>query len=472
VAKKRKSGQGTVRLRADGRWEGRHVIGYDENKYPITKNVLAKTKRECIEKLKALQAGIAPTSPDKISADISFGDWLDHWYQNYSKPNLRPTTQSKYKNWIYNHVIPRLGSITLRKLDQSAFQKFLNEMKHSGCLSEVKGVGKEMAASSVCGCYRMCRMALDRAVEEGLLKRNPIISCKLPQSSSVEMNILEKEDIHRFLTQAKYEGLYELFLLELTTGLRRGELLALTWNDLDFETGELRINKQVIPVDGKLVIGPPKTKAAIRTILIPPDMLQILAEYKRGCFSNLMFPSRLKPDQPIDPCHIRKRLQEILKRAGCPRVRFHDLRHTFVTLSLEHGMDLKTLSTIIGHTYSSTTLNVYTHITSDMHKNAAINIDRGIAKKEIPEQNTYKAALPQKEFAPKKTARRRPGTGCVSQINENLWEGKYSPVWPDGKKHSRNVYAHTSEECEEKLKVMIREVNAEISEARKSTQVQ
>ena len=179
-----------------------------------------------------------------------------------------------------------------------------------------------------------------------------------------------------------------------------------------------------------------------------------------------MFPSRTKPEQPIDPGYVRKRLQVILERAGCKRVRFHDLRHTFATLSLEHGMDVKTLSTIIGHVSSATTLNTYTHITDEMRRKAALNIDQGIAKAEavpMPEQTDEPS---KQDFVPVEPPRRRPGTGCVSQLREHLWEGRYSPVWPDGKKHSRNVYAKTREECEEKLKVLILEMKAEIAALR------
>ena len=260
--------------------------------------------------------------------------------------------------------------------------------------------------------------------------------------------------------------MYELFLLELTTGMRRGELLALRWDDLDLATGKLRIDKQVYPVGGKLIISEPKTKAANRTIILPPAMVELLAEYKMGIFSDLMFPSRTKPEQPIDPGYVRKRLQVILERAGCKKVRFHDLRHTFATLSLENGMDVKTLSTIIGHVSSATTLNTYTHITDEMRRKAALNIDQGIAKAEVepmPEQTDE----PQKQnFVPVEPPRRRPGTGCVSQLREHLWEGRYSPVWPDGKKHSRNAYAKTREECEEKLEVLILEMKAEIAALR------
>ena len=250
--------------------------------------------------------------------------------------------------------------------------------------------------------------------------------------------------------------------------MRRGELLALRWEDLDFATGKLRIDKQVNPVGGKLVISEPKTKAANRTIILPPAMLEVLAEYKRGIFSDLMFPSRTKPEQPVDPGYVRKRLQVILKRAECKRIRFHDLRHTFATMSLENGMDVKTLSTIIGHVSSATTLNTYTHITDEMWQKAAVNIDRGIAKAEVQSEPEQKTETPhaQEPFTPVLPARRRPGTGYVKQLNDHLWEGRYSPVWPDGKKHSRNVYGRTEEECEAKLEALILEMKAEIAALR------
>lgn len=311
-------------------------------------------------------------------------------------------------------------------------------------------------------------MALDRVVEEKLIHGNPAAGCRLPPIKGREMQVLTQEEMRRFLIQAKAEGMYELFLLDLTTGMRRGELLALRWDDLDFATGKLRIDKQVCPVGGKLILSEPKTKAANRTIILPPAMLEVLVEYKKGIFSDLMFPSRIKPDQPIDPGYVRKRLQVILKRAGCKSVRFHDLRHTFATMSLENGMDVKTLSTIIGHVSSATTLNTYTHVTDEMRQKAATNIDRGIAKADVQPDLEQKAEEPhaQESFTPVLPARRRPGTGYLKQIKENLWEGRYSPVWPDRKKHSRNVYGHTEAECEEKLAELILQMKAEIAALR------
>ena len=133
----------------------------------------------------------------------------------------------------------------------------------------------------------------------------------------------------------------------------------------------------------------------------------------------------------------------------------------------EHIADHKNLSTIIGHVSAKTTLNIYTHITSDMEENAAVNIDRGIAKTEIKKNPEAESANTPQRFEAQKAPRRRPGTGYVKQIKDNLWEGRYSPIYPDGKRYPRNVYAHSEEECEALLKEVIREVNTELAEARK-----
>ena len=187
-----------------------------------------------------------------------------------------------------------------------------------------------------------------------------------------------------------------------------------------------------------------------------------------------MFPSPVKEDRPLTPGMAERRLRLILQHAGCRHVRFHDLRHTFATLALENGMDVKTLSAMLGHVSAVTTLDIYTHITDDMQRAAAANIDRGIGKAEpqasalTPEQKTARPETTgMTDFKPYKGRMRKPGTGCISKINDHLFEGRYSPTWIDGKKHARNVYAHTREECEEKLKVLIVEMKAELAELKK-----
>lgn len=460
MARRRKNGTGTIRQRKDGRWEGRAVIGYNEKGLPKTKNVLAKTKRERQEKLKQLMKTVIGSKSEKIRPDMPFGEWLDFWYQNYSKPKIRSTTQACYDGKIYQHIIPELGKIPLNQLTQKDLQQFYTRLKKGGRLIRTKQFGEGLSDSMVRGCHATCRAALDKAVQEGLIRTNPAVGCKLPPKRGREMQVLGREELQRFLIQAQAEGYYELFLLDLCTGLRRGELMALQWDDLDFETGTLTVNKQVYEVKGQLQLSVPKTKASIRRLVLPPAVVEVFREYRKTADSRWMFHSAKKDDTPMSPGAVRRRLQIILERARCKHVRFHDLRHTFATLALENGMDVKTLSTMLGHVSAATTLDIYTHITGEMQSEAAAKIDRGLGN-EVQEDISQPEPLRITDFQPVLGRIRKPGTGCITEINDHLFEGRYSPTWPDGTKHSKCVYAHTREECEEKLKVMIREMQAE-----------
>ena len=468
MAKKRKSGTGTVRQRGDDRWEGRVVVGYDDSGLPKTKNVLAKTKRECQEKLRQLTEGMVGRNDRKVKPDMLFGDWLCYWYETHSKPTLRASTRNNYENVIHNHVLPEIGKISLHKLSQNDLQQFYARLKKSGRKTRTECYGEGLSDRMVRMCHATCRSALQRAVQDGLIRTNPAEGCKLPPKKAREMQVLARDELQRFLIQAKAEGYYELFLLDLATGLRRGELLALQWDDLDFETGVLTISKQVSLVRGKIVMSVPKTKSSIRKLVLPPAVVQVLREYRKSVHSRWMFPSPVLEDMPLNPGSVYDRLQLILEHANCKQVRFHDLRHTFATLALQNGMDVKTLSAMLGHVSAATTLDIYTHSTSDMQHAAARKIDCGIGKAEIQDEPAPQANAPAiVDFQPYMGKVRKPGTGCISQINDHLFEGRYSPKWPDGKKHARNVYAHTREECEEKLKVLIVEMKAEIAEAQR-----
>ena len=460
MGKRRKKGEGSVRQRKDGRWEGRVVIGYDEKGLPKTKNVLAKTKRECQEKLKQLRETVTGSKTEKVRPEMPFGEWLDFWYQNYVKPQIRPTTQANYEAKIYQHIIPELGKISLNQLAQKDLQQFYARMKTAGRLIRTEQFGKGLSDSMVRGLHAACRSALEKAVQEELIRTNPAVGCKLPPKRGREMQVLGREELQRFLIQAQAEGYFELFLLDLCTGLRRGELLALQWDDLDFKTGALTVNKQVYEVKGQLQVSVPKTRASIRRLVLPPGVVEVLRQYQKTVDSRWMFPSPVKEDMPMTPGAVRRRLQIILERAGCKRIRFHDLRHTFATLSLESGMDVKTLSAMLGHVSAVTTLDIYTHITGDMQRAAAASIDRSIGKME-PQEEMEPERKGIVDFQPYVGKKRKPGTGCVSELNDHLFEGRYSPIWPDGTQHSRNVYAHTREECEEKLKALITEMNEE-----------
>ena len=436
--------------------------------YPKTKAVFGKSKRECTEKLAALKAQLGGIPSDKLRPEMRFADWLDYWYETHCKPNIRTSTQSGYEDRIRLHIKPELGEIPLNRLTQNDLQQFYARLKKSGRKTRTECYGEGLSDRMVRMCHATCRSALQRAVQDGLIRTNPAEDCKLPPKKAREMQVLARDELQRFLIQAQAEGYYELFLLDLATGLRRGELLALQWDDLDFETGVLTISKQVSLVRGKIVMSVPKTKSSIRKLVLPPAVVQVLKEYRESVHSRWMFPSPVLEDLPLNPGSVYDRLQLILEHASCKQVRFHDLRHTFATLALQNGMDVKTLSAMLGHVSAATTLDIYTHSTSDMQHAAARKIDCGIGKAELPDEPAPQANAPAiVDFQPYMGKVRKPGTGCISQINDHLFEGRYSPTWIDGKKHARNVYAHTREECEEKLKVLIAEMKAELAELKR-----
>ena len=164
----------------------------------------------------------------------------------------------------------------------------------------------------------------------------------------------------------------DFFYTELTTGLRRGEICGLMWSDFDEVHGTLSVRRTIhIQKGGSLVTGETKTGMGKRTITLPPSTSQLLAQRKKRSYSQWIFPNPLQPEKPANPNAAYKHLKVLLKKAGLPSIRFHDLRHTFATHALASGVDAKTLSGILGHTQASFTLDTYTHVTGDMQKRAS-----------------------------------------------------------------------------------------------------
>ena len=243
------------------------MVGYDDKGLPKTKNVLAKTKRECQEKLTRLMEEVGSTKSEKICADMPFGEWMDFWYQTYIRPGLRPNTQTNYENIIYHHIIPYLGKTPLCQLTQKDLQQFYAHLKKGGRLVRTEQHGKGLSDRMVRMTHAKCRAALDQAVQENLIRTNPAVGCKIPPKRGREMQVLSRQELQRFLIQAKADGYFELFLLDLSTGLRRGELLALQWSDLDLDAGTLSVTKQVYETNGEIHMSVPKTKASIRKLV-------------------------------------------------------------------------------------------------------------------------------------------------------------------------------------------------------------
>ena len=184
------------------------------------------------------------------------------------------------------------------------------------------------------------------------------------------MKTLTADQLSAFFQEARDSGVYELYYLDLATGLRRGELLGLKWTDIDLEHNAVKVQRAISRQNGKVVEAPLKTKNAYRTLHLSADAIDVLIQQRRKTGnSEWVFPS--PAGGPMSPDSVLHMLQRVLKRAGLPRIRFHDLRHTFATMALQNGVDVKTVSSMLGHYSAGFTLDTYAHVTTDAQLKAA-----------------------------------------------------------------------------------------------------
>ena len=309
MPKRRANGEGNIRKRKDGRWEGRYPAGYDpESGKRIIKNVLGKTQAEVKEKLKAAISESQRLDVSKAGT-YTVASWVRTWYEVYAGPRIRPNTKAYYTNYIENHIIPGIGSIPLDKLTTIQIQRFYNNLQKSGRVQRKNFPPLKDASLSprvVRGVHTLLHNCLEQAVAERLILTNPAQGCKLPQLEKKEMKILPQEKIGLYLAEAEKRGLLAAFYLELTTGLRRGELLALQWTDLDVENRTISVTKQVNRINGELVVSPPKTRNSVRTLGLPQQAVDLLiAEHKKHPRNPYLFPSP-KTGTMYDPDAFRR----------------------------------------------------------------------------------------------------------------------------------------------------------------------
>ena len=372
MPKRRANGEGNIRKRKDGRWEGRYTVGHDpETGKAIIKNVLGKTQAEVKEKLKkAIEENVGIGYGR--AKNYTVGTWLEVWLENYAKIKLRPSTFKTSQGFLKNHIKPQLGSIPLADLTSLDLQRFYKHLLDGGRVDriEAKKKPKGLAPKTVRNIHQMIGSAYNLAMEQKLVTRNPADGCALPKAEHKEMQTLPVEQLTSFLREAKDSGVFALYYIDLTTGLRRGELLGLKWSDIDLEKGDLRVQRQIGRIDGKIIEMPLKTKNVYRALPLSTDAIDVLMQQRRKTGnSEWVFPSPtgglLSPDSVLHMLH------RVLKRAGLPKVRFHDLRHTFATLALQNGVDIKTVSGMLGHFSAGFTLDTYAHVTTSAKREAA-----------------------------------------------------------------------------------------------------
>ena len=372
MPKRRANGEGNIRKRKDGRWEGRYTVGHDpETGKAIIKNVLGKTQAEVKEKLKkAIEENVGIDYGRAKTYTV--GNWLGVWYENYAKIKMRPSTYLTYHGYIENHIKPQLGKIPLNDLTTLHLQQFYKKLLAEGRVERIEAQKqpKGLSAKTVRNIHQIISSALKLANEQRLIARNPADGCALPKAEHKEMQTLPVEQLTSFLREAKDSGVFALYYIDLTTGLRRGELLGLKWTDIDLEKGDLRVQRQIGRIDGKIIEMPLKTKNAYRTLPLSADAISVLMQQRRKTGnSEWVFPSPI--GGPMSPDSVLHMLHRVLKRAGLPKVRFHDLRHTFATLALQNGVDVKTVSSMLGHYSAGFTLDTYAHVTTDAQLKAA-----------------------------------------------------------------------------------------------------
>ena len=367
MAKRRPSGDGMVRKRGDGRWEGRIVVGHKENGDSIFRYVYADTQKELIAKLRQhidIYQGVDLTEQSRMT----LGEWLDRWLENITG-TIRPTTMTRYQGAVDRHIKPYLGDKPIAQIKGEDVQKLYDMLARQGN----RNTGAGLSSGTICGIHSMLHEALGTAQRVGLIARNPSEEIDAPKFSYKSKRVLTDEQLEKFMEVIREDAVWcDFFYTELTTGLRRGEICGLRWEDFEEGNGTLKIRRTVhAEKGGRLTTWDTKTTAGTRTITLSPSTADLLRERRRSTLTDWIFPNPLKPEQPTRPSAAYNRMKALLKQAELPDIRFHDLRHTFATHAPASGVDVKTLSGILGHTRAAFTLDTYTHTTGDMQKRAA-----------------------------------------------------------------------------------------------------
>ena len=269
MAKKRANGEGSIRKKPNGRWEGRYTQGIDPSTgRAIQKSVSARTQAECKEKLaKAIRdnRGI----PASHNEDYTVAEWYRLWFETYSKPVICPNTTKNYANIIENHIAPAIGMVKLKRLTAIQIQQMYNDSKAKGRVQRFETqTNAALSGSTVRRIYMVLSSAFKQAIKEQIIPYNPCDNCRIPPKEKKEMAIIPPEKLGVYLSEAEKYGVLPMFFLELSSGLRRGELLALRWDDLNVKDRILSVSKQVTRIDGELVVTEPKTKNSVRKVAL------------------------------------------------------------------------------------------------------------------------------------------------------------------------------------------------------------
>lgn len=298
---------------------------------------------------------------------ITVGKYLQDWFAS-KKHDLRPNVAEGYETMLRLHIVPHLDKIPLQKLAPITIKNFYAAMLENG---RVGGGG--LSTRTVRYIAMILKQALAEAVTLGLLKKNPAENVSPPRLMQRQMHAMTEEEVAKFLSAARGTRFEPLFRLVLSTGLRKGEVLALRWRDVDFERNLLRVERTLAKVRGGIIFQAPKTHASRRVLPLPPSIVDVLRLRRPsdGCgvpSESLIFST--KTGKPISPDTLEKKyFKPLLKKAGLPNdMRFHDLRHTYATSLLATGLNPRVVAARLGHTDPGFTMRVYGHVIPGMQE--------------------------------------------------------------------------------------------------------
>jgi len=399
--------KGSIRERSKGSWEvcldtGRDpATGKRLRHFESVKGTKKDAQRRLHELLHTLEQGsyIKPTQ-------LTVAQFLKEWLRDYVDLNCSPRTQASYEMIIRCHLVPELGSILLSQLEPRHLQAFYSRQKVQG---RVDGKG-QLSPQTVRYCHSLLAEALGYAVKMGLLSRNVAQATEAPRADHKVMPTLTPEDVPRFLEAAQESPYYTLFYLLLHTGLRRGEALALKWKNIDLGLASLGISAYLSVVEaayklnGTYVIKEPKTSHSRRRIALPPSLGLVLRQHKAGQEAQRALLGKPLTDNdfvfahpdgsPLDPSTVSHAFNKVMRKAGLPHIRLHDLRHTHASLLLQAGVHPKIVQERLGHSSIRVTLDTYSHVIGGLQEVAAQRFDDLLAARGIENVGKMSANTP------------------------------------------------------------------------------